>query len=122
MAEEVQYGPDIPGESELRLLGDVDKQRVLQLGCRSTQAAVALARDGALVIAVDDDVRRLDRIREACEHAEVRTETRQSDLADLAFLRSESVDLVVSIYALGRAADLDRVLRQVHRVLKPGRH
>jgi hypothetical protein len=36
----------------------------------------------------------------------------QSDLADLAFLRNASIDLVVSVFALAAVDDLDRVFRK----------
>ena len=39
-------------------------------------------------------------------------------LADLAFLRNTSIDLIVSVFALTAVDDLDRVLRQAHRVLQ----
>ena len=51
---------------------------------------------------------------------EVRVELRSGDLADLAFLRADSIDLVFSAYAFGYVEDLNRVFRQVHRVLKVG--
>ena len=35
----VQYGPDGPGEDDLRLIGDVAGKRVLDLGCGDGQAA-----------------------------------------------------------------------------------
>ena len=41
---EFEYGPDIPGETELRLLGPVQGKRVLVLGCRRTDAILSLAR------------------------------------------------------------------------------
>ncbi|HKE75599.1 MAG TPA: methyltransferase domain-containing protein, partial [Acidimicrobiales bacterium] len=54
-ADAVRYGPGLPPESELRLLGHVDGRRVLDLGCGAGSGAVALAKAGARVIAVDDD-------------------------------------------------------------------
>ena len=50
----------------------------------------------------------------------MRVELRQGDLADLAFLRTDSVDVVFTAYAFGYVEDLGRVFRQVHRVLKVG--
>ena len=40
----VAYGPDIPGETELRLLGDLKGKRVLDLGCGSGAGAIAVAK------------------------------------------------------------------------------
>jgi ubiquinone/menaquinone biosynthesis C-methylase UbiE len=114
----VWYGPEGPTENELRLLGDAAGKRVLDLGCGPGQAAVVLARKGATVIAVDASIRMLNRGRQLAERAEARVEWHHGDVAELAFLRAESIDLAVSVYALGEVDDLGRVLRQVHRVLK----
>lgn len=114
----IAFGPDIDDESSLRLIGHVEGKRVLELGGGAGHEAVLLAQQGAHVIVVDPSHRRLDRIRTACDDAEVRVELHQSDPAELAFVRAETIDLVVSVLALGSVADLDRVYRQVHRVLR----
>jgi ubiquinone/menaquinone biosynthesis C-methylase UbiE len=114
------YGPDIPNEAELRLLGDLKGRRVLELGCGGMPCSVSFAKQGATVCAVDTSNEQLARARRVCETEEVRVELRQGDLADLAFLRADSIDLVFSAYAFGYVDDLNRVFRQVHRVLKVG--
>jgi SAM-dependent methyltransferase len=114
----VSYGPDIVDESSLRLIGHVDGKRVLELGGGSGRNAVALAKQGAHVIVVEPSHRRLERIRGLFEDEEVRVELHQSDLAELAFVRAETIDVVVSVFSLGSVADLDRVFRQAHRVLR----
>src|SRR5450432_1100511 len=116
----VSYGPEMPSERELRLLGDVRGKRVLDLGCGSGQASIAFARQGAHAIALDASARQLERARRLAEVEEVRVEWHRSDLADLAFLRADSVDLAFSAHAIAEVEDLDRVFRQVHRVLVPG--
>ncbi len=116
---EFEYGPDIPGETELRLLGPVAGKRLLVLGCRRTDAILSLARNDAKVIVVDQVARRVDKAREACEKAGVRVEFHRTDLADLAFLRGDSIDATLSVSALAEVEDLNRVFRQVHRVLSP---
>ncbi len=116
--EVVRYGPEIPDEDALRLLGTVADKRVLVLGLHRPSASIALAQQGAKVVVVDPDQERLDRGRAACEEAEARAEFRKADLAGLAFLPGESFDLVLSIYTLAAVDDLNRVFRQVHRVLK----
>ncbi|MGH9281779.1 MAG: class I SAM-dependent methyltransferase, partial [Acidimicrobiales bacterium] len=45
---------------------------------------------------------------------------RRGDMAELAFVRADSVDLVFSANAFGFVEDLSRVFRQVHRVLRTG--
>jgi ubiquinone/menaquinone biosynthesis C-methylase UbiE len=116
----VTYGPDIPTEEDLHLLGDLKGKRVLDLGCGGGQGSVAFAKAGATAIGVDFSAAQLAFARQVATEQEVRVELRQGDLADLAFLRADSIDLVFSSYAFGYVEDLGRVFRQVHRVLKVG--
>ncbi len=112
------YGPGLPTEAELRLLGSLEGKRVLDLGCGAGHASVAFARAGAKVIAVDPSATQLEAAREAADAAGVRIELQHAGPAELAFVRADGVDLVWSSYALAEVADLDRVFRQVHRVLR----
>ncbi|HET9078848.1 MAG TPA: class I SAM-dependent methyltransferase [Acidimicrobiales bacterium] len=114
------YGPDIPDESELRLLGDLRGRRVLELGCGAAQCSIAFARAGATAIGVDFSAEQLAHARRLCETEEVKVELRHADMADLAFLRADSIDVAFSSYAFQYVEDLNRVFRQVHRVLKVG--
>src|SRR3954451_22658218 len=112
------YGPDIGTEADFRLLGDLKGKRVLELGCGGAQCSIAFAKQGATAIGIDYSSEQLAFARRLCDREAVKVELRQGDLADLAFLRGESVDLVFSAYAFGYVEDLNRVFRQVHRVLK----
>lgn len=114
------YGLDVPDEAALRLLGDLKGKRVLDLGCGAAQAAISFARQGATAVGVDFSAAQLAMARGLAEAEEVRLELRQGDLADLAFMRADSADLVFSAFALHYVEDLNRVFRQVHRVLKVG--
>ena len=116
----VVYGPDIPDESSLRLLGPTEGKRVLMLGAGHGHSAVALAAQGAHVIVVDGHLDRLDAARTLADENEVKLELHQGDLAELAFVRADTIDVAVSVHELGRVDDLDRVLRQVNRVLRTG--
>jgi SAM-dependent methyltransferase len=115
----VVYGTELPTEAELKLLGTVESARILDLGCGTGRNAVVLAQQGAKVIAVDESADLLAAARERAEAADVRVELHQAGLAELAFLRSDSIDAAISVMALASADDLARVLRQAHRVLKP---
>ena len=115
----VHYGPDIPTEAQLRLLGPLEGKRVLELGCGGGPASVAMAKQGARVIAVDDSSEQIAHARRLCEREDVKIELHLGDLAELAFVRADGIDVALSVYALGGVEDLNRVFRQVHRVLKP---
>jgi SAM-dependent methyltransferase len=106
-------------DAVVRLLGPVKGKRVLELGCGTGDTAVRFAREGATVIGVDGSADRIAAARAAAELAEVRLELRAGDLADLAFLRADSIDVALSGEALGSVTDLGRLFRQVHRVLRP---
>jgi 2-polyprenyl-3-methyl-5-hydroxy-6-metoxy-1,4-benzoquinol methylase len=116
----VHYGPDVPTEASLRLLGDLKGRRVLDLGCGGGQAAIACARVGATVIGVDVSGEQLAIARRLAERDNVKIELRQGDLADLAFVQSDSIDLVLSTSVLEYVEDIGRVFRQCHRVLRVG--
>ena len=117
--DDVVYGADLPGEAELRLLGTLEGRRIVDLGCGVGHNAIHLAGHGAKVIGVDTSPDHLAVARRRADEAEVRVEWHQADLADLAFLRSDSIDAVYSAMTLAEVDDLSRVFRQVHRVLKP---
>jgi SAM-dependent methyltransferase len=116
---EVRYGPDIATEADLRLLGDLAGKRVLELGWAGAPSSIAFARQGAVAIAVDSSAQQLAAARRQCEREGIRVELHHGDLADLAFVRADSIDVVFSAFAFALVEDLNRVFRQVHRVLKP---
>ena len=115
----VHYGPDIATEADLRLLGHLEGKRVLELGCGGGPVSVAMAKQGAKVIAIDGSAEQIGHARRLAEREEVKVELRQGDYADLAAIRADTIDIAISVYSLGAVADLDRVFRQVHRVLRP---
>jgi SAM-dependent methyltransferase len=116
----IWYGDGVADETELRLCGDVSGKRVIELGVppRGTNA-VEFAVHGAKAIAVDPSPDRIADIRRAAEASEVQVECHAGELADLGFATSGSVDLVVCSHRLGDVDDVARLLRQVHRVLRP---
>lgn len=112
----------MPDDDELRLCGDLaDGLRALELGVSPDQNAIAFALTGAKAIAIDPEAARIDGLRRAAEHHEVAVECHITELADLGFATSGSIDLVVANHTLGDVDDLGRLLRQVHRVLKSSR-
>jgi len=116
----VWYGDNVPDERELRLVGDARGKRVLELGLPpGPPNSVVLAQGGARTIAVDNSLERIAAGRRAAEAADVRIEFQQAELFQLGFATSSSLDLVLCVERLTAVDDIDRLLRQVHRVLKP---
>ena len=124
MSTNVWFGKGVADDSEFRLCGNVSGKRTIELGIApvpsSTPAnAITLAIAGAKSIVVDPNSERIADIRRQAEGAEVRVECHLGELADLGFATSGSVDLVVATQTLDDVDDLPRLLRQVHRVLRP---
>ena len=117
---DVHYGPGSPNEDELKLLGDLEGKRVLELGCGGGQCTVAFALRGARATGLDFAEGQLAFARRlAAEHG-VEAEFLQHDISDLSPFAAASHDIVFSAFALMYLEDRPKVFREVARVLKPG--
>ena len=116
----VHYGPRMPTEDDLHLLGDVRGKRVLEIGCGGGQNSIALARRGAIAAGTDPSDQQLAHARELAAREGVQARFYQSSLDDLSDFADGGQDVVLSTYALGYVEDIDRCLHEVFRVLKPG--
>lgn len=114
----VELGPSHTDGLDRRLLGEVNGLRVLDLGCGAGRSAIALARQGARVVAIDPDHIEVDRVRTAADLAEVHVEAHHGDIAELAFLPADSFDIVLAVHSLASTENIGRVFRQVHRLLR----
>lgn len=120
----VWFGRGVADDAELRLCGDVNGKRALELGVGPTPPtiapnAVTLALAGAKSIVIDPSADRIAALRHRADDAEVRVECHQGELAELGFVTSGSIDLAIATQTLDDIDDLPRLVRQVHRVLKP---
>ncbi len=114
------WGPEGVDESEARLLGDVRGRRVLEVGCGAAQCTRWLRSVGAEAVGVDLSYRQLQHARRIDEATGVRVPVVDADAAALPFATG-AFDLACSAYgALPFVADVDRVLGEVARVLRPG--
>jgi len=120
--DSVDFGLGVDPEVERRLIGEIPGRRILELGCGQGHTAVGLATRGARVIAIDDDVAQLGAARALAAQHEVTIEFHQAKPAELAFLAADHVDVALAVTSLSFVQDLNRVFRQVHRVVGPGGH
>jgi SAM-dependent methyltransferase len=116
----IWFGDHVVDDGELRLCGDMSGKRFIELGIAPAANSLVAAAAGAKAIALDPSAEAIAELRSAAETMEVHVQCHQGDLADLGFATSGSVDLVVAAHTLDQVDDLPRLLRQVHRVLKPG--
>jgi SAM-dependent methyltransferase len=107
-------------ETEIRLLGEVRGQRVLEVGCGAAAAARWLATQGAQVVAADLSAGMLRHAREAADRSGVRVPLVQSDATALPFADG-CFDLACTAFgAVPFVDDSARLMREVFRVLRPG--
>ncbi|KAK1185961.1 class I SAM-dependent methyltransferase [Streptomyces sp. NBS 14/10] len=121
------WGPEGLDETEAGLLGPADGLKgldVLEVGAGAAQCSRWLAAQGARPVALDISHRQL-------RHAlRIDTEARTTGLGPIALVQADatalpfrdaSFDLACSAYgAIPFVADPVRVMREVHRVLRPG--
>ncbi len=120
MAANIIYGSGIPGETELKLCGDVGgAKRTRELGVSDWYNSVEFAKAGAKAIAIDPDPERITEMRRRADAAEVTVQCVQTKLADLGDIASATCEVVVAAQTILRVDDLGRLLRQVHRILIP---
>jgi ubiquinone/menaquinone biosynthesis C-methylase UbiE len=101
-----------------RLLGPVDGLHVLDAGCGTGYLSLQLSERGAVVTGVDHAATMIDVSREVAPGAEFRV----MSCSDLSAFGDATFDRVVSNYLLMDTPDLERTVREFHRVLKPGGH
>jgi ubiquinone/menaquinone biosynthesis C-methylase UbiE len=116
---EIEWGPNAFAESEVKALGSVRNKDVLEIGCGAAQFGIALARKGARMTGIDLSRAQLRHARKNVEAAGVTYRLEHGNAEDLSRFRPRSFDLVVSDFAAG-FLDLDVLLPQIRRVLRPG--
>ncbi|MDP9183162.1 MAG: methyltransferase domain-containing protein [Actinomycetota bacterium] len=107
-------------EADVRLLGEVRDNDVLELGCGAAQAGRWLVSQGARVTAFDVSLGQLLMARKLDCRTGVAVPTVQADAQALPF-RDEAFDVVASAFgAVPFVSDSAGTMREVARVLRPG--
>ena len=122
-AGDFHYGPQIPGESALRLLPDFAPGATsLELGCGGGQNSVWLARRGLACTAVDISAEQLRRARALARKSGVAVDFRRAALEDFgsALAPDETFDFVHSSHALEFVDDPGPVVREMAARAKSG--
>lgn len=107
-------------EFRKKLIGNVSGKYVLDLGCGMGEATLNCLREGAFVTAIDISPKSIEHIKkrakeEVCDN---RLCAKVMDAQHLE-LENESFDLVIGGGILHHLTDLELVLKEIHRVLKP---
>jgi 2-polyprenyl-3-methyl-5-hydroxy-6-metoxy-1,4-benzoquinol methylase len=117
--DDVHYAYNYPGESELRLLGEVSGKRTIEVGCGGGHNTIALAKWGALTYGIDMSQRM---IMEARKNAMMRGVNSRFDQLRAEELDSvhEKFDISLSAYVFDYIEDVRRVISNVGRLLDKG--
>jgi SAM-dependent methyltransferase len=104
-------------EAELGILGTVDGQEVLELGCGAAQFSIALARRGARVIGLDISSRQLDHAAARIAKAGVAVRLVHASADDVP-LPADSLDIVFGDHGAMVFADPYRTVPEAARLLR----
>jgi len=102
----------------LALIGEVQGQRVLDLGCGTGRYCVLLAQRGARVIGLDPSQGMLEQARRKIDPT-CHFDLYHGTLAEAGF-PGEQFDLVVSALVVGHLPVLEPTVQECARVLRPG--
>lgn len=116
----VSFGPSVHDDAELRVCGDVKGKRILELGLFGTiPNCVTVSLQGARSVSVDPSPEAIRRARQAATNTGTVVEFHESELADLGFIMSGTIDVALCVHQITLETDIARLFRQVHRVLRP---
>ena len=116
--QDIHYSPFGPGEKQLGLIGDIQGKDFIELGCGAGQNSLAVASQGGnKVLGVDISGRQLKAAAHLADKTNQDIGLIQADVQNLDFIKSESFDVVMSMFALEFVSDLNRFFENCHRLL-----
>jgi len=114
------YSDYLNAPALMRMLGEVDGKRVLDMGCGEGYASRILAGAGANVIGVDISDRLIDAALEEEARYPQGIEYISADAANIHMFEDESFDIVTCYMAMMDMANHEKVISEASRVLKTG--
>lgn len=102
----------------LEFIGDVQGQRVLDLGCGTGRYCVLLAQRGASVVGIDLSLKMLEHTKQKITST-YQFELYHGTLGKISF-PNEHLDLIISALTFGHICELEPTFKEAVRVLKKG--
>ncbi len=115
---EIDYGPGVPNENKLNIIGSVKNKKVLDLGCGGGQISIAFAKKGAKVTGIDLSDKHIEFAKKLAKKHKVKILFEQGNFQKLLMIKSKSQDIVFSSWAFLYSPDLKQVFKEANRVLK----
>lgn len=112
------YGPYAPDENELKLLGNIKNKKILEIGCGGGQCSIAFAKQGALCTGIDISKEQLKYAEKLSKKNRVKIRFICGSFQNLSKIKSNSMDIVFSAYALQYSPNLKKVFTDINRILK----
>jgi len=116
--DDVHYGPISPGETELKLLGDVKSKDVLEIGCGGGQNAIVLSKWGAMSVGLDISEEQIKHARKLAKREGVKVAFYIGNMEDMNMFQNERFDIVLSSCAIGYVENLKKTFQEVFRILR----
>jgi ubiquinone/menaquinone biosynthesis C-methylase UbiE len=116
--DSAHYGPYSSNENKLRLLGNVKRKNILELGCGGGQCSISFAKQGAKCTGLDLSEEQIKHAKKLAKKEKVSVKFLKKDIQTLEGIKSESYDIVFSAFALQYVSDLTKCFKEISRVLK----
>ena len=114
---DLHIAPLCAGDNELGLIDSYDGKRFLELGCGAAQNSIAADQKGAIAIGIDGSDRQLRHALRLKYQHRSGIDLVQADLEDLGWIKSNSMDCLLSMFALEFIQDIGRFLKHCFRIL-----
>jgi len=116
----IHLAPLSLGDEEVGLIDNFVGKRFLELGCGAAQNSIVADSKGACAIAVDGSSRQLYHALKLKIESNSNVELIKADLENLDWIKGESFDYVISMFALEFVEDIERFIGQCFRILRSG--
>lgn len=116
--DHIHYGPWMPTEDDLKLLGSVKGKKILEVGCGGGQCSLAFEKRGAIVTGLDLSEKQIEFAINLAKKEGLKASFLVDDAETLRKIKSNSFDIVFSSYAFQYVKNLRKCFRNVRRVLK----
>jgi ubiquinone/menaquinone biosynthesis C-methylase UbiE len=114
---DVQYGPFGSNEKKLKLLGEVKGKKILEIGCGAGQAAISLAKKGAICTGIDISPNQIKFAKKNAEKEKVTVKFLELPFSSLNTLKSRKFNIVLAIMSLQYCVNMADLLKNVKNLL-----
>jgi ubiquinone/menaquinone biosynthesis C-methylase UbiE len=118
--EDIHYGPISPGEKDLKLLGEVEGQDTLEIGCGGGQNAITLAKWGAKSVGLDISEEQIKFAKMLAKKQGVEVIFHVGSMENMVMFSDEMFDIVLSSCAIGYSENYGQTFHEAFRVLRKG--